>query len=313
MQTVLPQDSPPKPQRRTFAELLANRPAPKLEGLAERSRPELRGDDVSEAFYDILKLRETGDQTAVPVLAEILAMNASTTRTHGYAAAQALFCIGGDEALATLDKHLSQMSDRNAERVTTYAFGWDMPEPKRSQFIERYLLNEIGEGLEISLDAKPDDAGTIRLSLNIKNVSTKPVDLLTPRIDRLYLRSANGQFLRPRDTGLREDVLMPKWIVLAPGATQTVTSSAVLKPADELRKENPQLPKEVKAVLRMKFVEYYIDELGEYQAVFVLEQPPMTPEAREKLKLENPWSGRAVSKPVAIRIPEHAAQPRSRR
>jgi hypothetical protein len=262
-----------------------------------------------ESFWDILKLRETGDQKAVPVLAEILADNAGTGRIHGYAAAQALFCIGGNEALAALDKHLLQLDEYNEQLGSMYVFHWDMPEPRRSRYIERYLLKSIGEDLELTLDANPQEGGKVQFSLTVKNVSTKPLDVLVPPIHNLHLRSEDGRFLPRREVGIYEYHRSVKSVRLKPGEAQIVTAVAVIKHAEDLRKDNPQLPRDAQAVLQMAGTQYYIDKPGQYQAVFVLEQPPMTPESMERLKLENPWSGRAVSKPALIPLAAPTALP----
>ena len=297
-----PSDGP----TRTMAEVLATWPAPKLAGLVERSRPDVRGADAENSFWDILKLRDIGDRVAVPVLAEILAINAGSGRTHGYAAAQALFCIGGDQAFAALDKHLFQIGEYNEQLATMYAFHWDMPEPKRGQFVERYLLKSIGNDIEVALEAKPEEGGKIQFGLTVRNVSDKPLDVLVPVIDKLYLRAADGRFLPWHEMRIKADRPIEKWVLLKPGETQTVTASAISMKADEIRKANPRLPKEAREVLRLGNVEYYISELGKCQAQFVLEQRPLAREQKEKLKLENPWSGRAVSKPITIDLVEPA-------
>jgi len=82
-------DSQPKdslPQSLTdFGKLIVSRPVPDLEDLAERSAPDRRGEDATEAFYDILKLRDIGAAKGVPVLEEIIATHTNSTRIHGYA------------------------------------------------------------------------------------------------------------------------------------------------------------------------------------------------------------------------------------
>ncbi|HUX15978.1 MAG TPA: HEAT repeat domain-containing protein, partial [Phycisphaerae bacterium] len=300
-----PQAAPPATQAKTYRGILAARPAPRLTDLAQRSRPEANGSDATESFWDILKLRDLGDPKAVPVLAEILASNAGTGRIHGYAAAQALFCIGGDEALAALDKHLFKLEEYNERLASLYVFHWEMPEPSRSRFIERYLLKGIGQELDVALDAKSAESGKVLFTLTVRNVSDKPLDILEPQIDRLFLRSQDGQFFARREVGIDEYFLRAKWVRLDPGQTLTTTANAVIRSAEDLRADNSGLPPGVQAVLRMGAIEYLIDKPGPCQAVFVIEQVPMTSESRAKLKLERPWSGRAVSKPATfgLRVP----------
>jgi len=317
-----PATQPAGAQPQTIAELLATRPAPKLAGLAQRSHPDAKGPDATESFFDILKLRETGDQKAVPILAEILASNAGTGRIHGYAAAQALFCIGGNEARVALDKHLFQLDEYNEQwGRSTYVFHWDMPEPRRSQYIQAYMLKRIGQGLELTLEAKLEEDGKVQFSLRVENVSTKPLGVILPSIDNLYLRSEDGRFLFRNKAARFDPFGGPQWVRLKPGETQTVTGVAVIRQAGDLRKDNPQLPKDAQAVLEMAGTQYYIEKPGQHQAVFVLEQLPMTRELEDRLKLENPWSGlenpwsgRAVSEPVPIRLatPSRTSKPKER-
>src|SRR5579871_5241931 len=93
-------------EKQTYQEILAARAVPDLDQLVERCSPDLRGPDATESFWDLLKLREIADPKAVPVLEKVLAENLPTTRIHGFAAAQALFCIGTPEAHKILKQHL---------------------------------------------------------------------------------------------------------------------------------------------------------------------------------------------------------------
>ncbi len=265
-----------------------------------------------EAFWDILMLREAGDQKAIPLLAEILADNAGTGRIHGYAAAQALFCIGGKKALVALDKHLLQLDQYNEKLGSMYAFHWDMPEPKRSQYIQAYMLKSIGQDLRLTLDATLEEGGKVRLGFTVKNVSTKPLYVIIPPIHNLYLRSKDGRFLRRHRAHVCEYKVSAGWFRLKSGETRTATGVAVLRQADDLRKHNLQLPKGVQAVLYMADTHYHIAKPGQHQVVFVLEQVPRTREAQDRVKLENPWSGRAVSKPVPLRLATPTTPPGAR-
>jgi hypothetical protein len=112
------------------------------------------GADSSDAFYGILKLRKTGTAEAVPVLADISADHRKTGRIHGYAAEQALFCIGTPEAMKTLDR---QLLDDNYDILGAFGYThhWRMAEPQRSRFIERYVLPNLANDLTVEVKAAP--------------------------------------------------------------------------------------------------------------------------------------------------------------
>ncbi|MCY2932208.1 MAG: HEAT repeat domain-containing protein, partial [Planctomycetota bacterium] len=300
----------PAPARQgNFGDVLKGRAAPDLATLARRASPETTGQETQEAFLDIVQLRETGDRNAVPVLSRILDSNAGTGRIHGYAAAQALFCIGGEEALAALDKRLLQLDDYNAELGSLYVFHWDMPEPKRSQFIQRYFLRNIGKDVQVTMSAKPqDEGGSIRFALTIKNVSAKPLGIWIPAIRNLLVRSGDGQFVRWQEAGIDEYALRAKGVTLQPGQSETVDAVGTTQ---ALAGEPTGAPKDAAIVLRVGVMNYYFSKPGPIQVFFVFEQLPMPAPAKARRKIENAWVGRAVSDPVAITLarPRLAATP----
>ncbi len=285
----------------TIAEQVATRPAPDLAGLARRSEPAVMGEDATDSFRDILKLRSAGDQKAVPVLTEILVSNAGTGRIHGYAAAQSLFCIGGKEAAGALDKHLFELGEYNEQLAGMYVDHWDMAEPKRSEFIEAYLLKSIGREIELAIEAKEGDGGAIEIAMTAKNVSAEPVEMLDPVSWRLYVRAKDGRFLVRRAIGVKEFKREANWVALKVGETRTLTEIATVKSAEAVRKIDPRLPKEVQLVLQTSVGMFYVDKPGDYEAIAVIEQTPVKGWAA-KAKPKHPWVGRAISKPVAIRL-----------
>jgi len=174
------------------------------------------------------------------------------------------------------------------------------------------MLKSIGQDLRLTLDATLEEGGKVRLGFTVKNVSTKPLYVIIPPIHNLYLRSKDGRFLRRHRAHVCEYKVSAGWFRLKSGETRTATGVAVLRQADDLRKHNLQLPKGVQAVLYMADTHYHIAKPGQHQVVFVLEQVPRTREAQDRVKLENPWSGRAVSKPVPLRLATPTTPPGAR-
>ena len=250
----------------------------------------------------------------MPALTDILVSNAGTGRIDGYAAAQALFCLGGTNALEALDQHLFQLDEYNERLAAMYVFHWEMPEPHRSQFIQQYLLKNIGQDLELTLEAKTEDGGrTLRFRLTFKNVSTRLLDLL-PLLHHFYLRSGDGRFL-PRSGSIIADGLKAQWLRLKPNESQIVEVTGQVKPAKAFEPYEQKLAKDatarglakgVEVMLMPGFERYFLDKPEPFEAIFVLEQTPLAAVQKSRLKLEYPWIGRAVSAPVTITLGKQA-------
>ena len=59
-------------------------------------------------------------------------------------------------------------------------------------------------------------------------------------------------------------------------------------------------------MLMLEFERYFLDKPEPIQAIMVFEQTPIAPVEKDRLKLENPWIGRAVSAPVTITLGKQA-------
>ena len=243
----------------------------------------------------------------MPVLAEILSSNAGHTRIHGYAAAQALFRIGGKEAFDALDKQLMRLSDYNEEWGSLYLFHWEMPDPSRSRFIEKYLLKPVGRDVELSFEAKPEDDGhAVRFRLTLKNISPAPITVAPPRGDKLYLRSGDGRYVPWTETGDDDGPRTGKLTTLKPQESQTIEAMAAVKRASEFDPYERSAAGSAQAMLTLGLRRYFLDKPGQFQAVFVVEQTPLSAAQKERQTLENWWAGRAVSPAVTVDLGEAA-------
>jgi hypothetical protein len=288
--------------------MLSARPAPDLDTLAERSVPTLRGPDATESFWDVLKAREIADPKAVPVLEKILVENRHTGRIHGFAAAQALFCIGTPEAHEILTRHVLNGISR-AGTAFDYTAHWDMPEPQRSRFIGQYLLKNTSTNLLLKLEQKdrPDNArGGFDLLLTFRNTSKETLHFTDPHSDMrpiLYLRDAHGRYLR-HDLGPTRCPEPSTYIDLDPGQVHSYSlhvNVAVAKPGSR--------ESERSAGLEVEVIEsrdcFAIDSPGRFDVLAMFEAQPLTELAREYLKVDetwNWWTGRAVSKAITLDI-----------
>lgn len=289
-----------------FTDLLANRPAPDLRRLAERSTPSYTGGDATEAFLDILKLRDVGGPEAVPVLESIMAENIYSTRIHGYAAAQALFCIGTSEAHEILSEYLFS-GQYFAGLGINYTFHWQMNESERNGFIEKYHLKNISEDLIVKLDVRTHrDRNEQRFDFTttLCNTSNEPFRIEDKQVylgDMLYFKSESGRFAR-NVKSVKYGMPMPKWIELATGTAHQYNISVYAR--QDSKHKLPYLGKYERSTLLLEThdIIYEILKAGRYKIYAMIEARPLSKEQIENLGFENLWSGRAVSTPVMVDI-----------
>jgi hypothetical protein len=294
--------------KRSYQEILAARTAPDLDRLAERCSPDLRGPDATESFWDLLKLREAPDPKAVPVLEKVLVENLPTTRIHGFAAAQALFSIDTPEAQKILKQHLLAEGSQ-AGMAVNYTSHWEMREPRRSRFIEQYLLKNLSTSLVVKLEQEepPDPVeGRLILRLILRNASDEAVHLLDPRDDRrprLYLRDAKQRYIS-HDYEMTICPGPSNFIELEPGETYSTTLTIVVSKPDS---ERPVRDASAKAVVNVRESgeRFAIAAPGRFEFVGLIEAQPLNAEQRRHLEVDDDWkwwTGRAVSSPVAVEL-----------
>lgn len=301
-----------KPERKSFRELIRKRPAPDLERLADRSAPGLRGEDTGEAFYDILKLRETGDPRAVPVLQRILDAHVDSTRIHGFAAAQALFCTGTPEAHEILSKYLLSCK-YPVESGINYTYHWEMPEPERSRFIEQYHLRNLSTDLQVTLERRAPtepDATKHVFVVTLKNISSKPFRVRKERVyigRHLVFRSEDGRYARSAETVMYMalDVVLPPaaWPELAPGSTCEFEIAVTASRIGQLKGRRwPKLSENAKLFAHTKDMAYDIVSPSRFRVYALYAAQPLSKKQIQHLGFDNAWSGRAIAEPITVEI-----------
>ena len=286
--------------------------------LAEREAPDdydallkLAAEEAeTKGFYALLKLRDRGDGRAVPVLEKVLARELPGTRIHGFAAAQALSCIGTPEAHQLLARYLNT-PQYHANLAVDYAFHWDMAPAKRDAFIERYHLTSTSKDLTVSLGAERQGTGEIVFTIAVRNVSNKPFRVHKPGDyvgKLLVLRAAGGQFVnrweivRLHAAQLTFDQMYP---TLEPGASHTWR--IVTRPRRESDKVwHPVMRAPQGLLLASQDVAHFVGKPGKFQAYVLFDVAPLTKQQLEYHKVGDPervWCGRVVSNPVEITIP----------
>jgi len=275
---------------RTLDEILAGQPAPDLSTLAERSRPGRAGKDVFEAHYDILKLRELADPSAVPVLKEILADHSGSTHIHGYAAAQALYSIGTPECHEILERHLLS-PDFSASYGIAGVFGW----PKGDGLVRRYYLRHLAKDLTLTLALGPAPKRTVAFVVTAKNISNAPLDIVDQKLGLgrlLFFRSADGVFA-PVTMIARYRAGHPGYVKLKPGQSHSFRIEVEAKSTGASTRG---------PALATGHMEWSVEKLGRFQVWAMLEVQPLPKAMWKQWKLTNPWSGRAVAGPVDVVI-----------
>ncbi len=304
-------DSSSPPGATELGRLISARPVPDLGRLAQRCSPNYRGHDATESFYDILKLREVGDANAVGVLEKILAENSGSTRIHGYAAGQALFCIGTSEAHKVLAKYLLT-SRYNTSLGIRYTSHWEMNQPRRKGFIERYHLKNLAKDLELRLSvARPNGADDnietgpqFDFTLTLSNSSDKAFWIMDRQVYQsgmLYFQSEDGGFIIGQEK-VRYNMPMPRWLELGPGASHKYVVRVYIRFVGELERRPAGLREGTSIVADTKDIMFDIGKGGRFKVYALFEQAPLAPAHREQLGFETGWSGQAVSDPVTVEI-----------
>ena len=292
----------------TYQEIITARSVPDLTTLAARSSPKNNGPDASEAFMDILKLREVADPKSVPVIEKILVENLPTTRILGFAAAQALFTIGTPEAHQILQRHLLA-EDAHTKLAIGYTSHWQMKEPLRSQFIQRYLLKNLSKSLVVEVEriAVPNSPkGQLDLAVNLRNASDEAFYLLDDRgRDMLLVRDASGQFI-PDTSGII-CTLKPNAALmeLKPGQAHRIQITINVVDATTSKGQRHDPATKLIAGAQPSGQSFELHSPGRVEFVALIEVDPLSAEQRTHLKLDETrqwWSGRAVSKPITVEL-----------
>jgi len=293
---------------KTFAEILATEVPGDQASLLEL----VASDTGTKGFYAILKLREVGDGRAVPVLEKVLARELPTTRIHGFAAAQALFCIGTPEAHRLLERHLNTPEYRAGMGIG-YTFWWNMDPAKRDAFIERYHLTNTSKDLLLDLEAQPAEEGgkqKITFALTLRNASGKALRVYQPHVylgNLLVLREKGGHFVDKTESvkyKLRVRSFEEAHPTLDAEASHTYRMVATVEWETAGRWRGRMREKEG-LVLHFKDTVHFIMKPGTFVAYGLFHVAPLTKEQIEHHKVVHPetvWSGRVVSKPLEITI-----------
>ena len=295
-----------------YTKLLAKRPAPDLDTLAQRSNPESTGGSGTDVFYDILKLRDIGNDKAVPVLEKILEDDNYSGRIHGFAAAQALFCIGTPDAHKVLSKYL--LTDKyNAQLGINYTFHWNMNPSKGDNFIEQYHLKNLSKNMAVKLETKENkDENVQKLDFKITLTNTSQDsyqihDMEFNLANMLFLRSEGGHFIKrlspfPVQPESFAGPPRPKWVKLAPGDSHIFDIIVYIRPKGKEKLTYRSIDDSAKIILETDDMSWGLEKPGKYIVYAMLEQQQLDEVYLKWVQADKPWLGRAISNPVTVDI-----------
>ncbi len=264
-----------------------------LETLAERARPDHPGSD-NTALFEILRLREEPDPAATDALGEILAKHFDQTHVFGFAAAQALFAIGGEPAHALLERYLLD-ARYHAPSGLRYIEHWEMKSPERDRFIGRYHLRHLAEDLEVELAVEPLRDEEVLFRVCLRNLSDRTLSMPFELYDDgLNFRDQHGHWILPRIYRLfRLEKTSGRSLELKPGASHDYPIHLRLEREDG------------EARLVGWGHDWKIGQAERLEAVYMLANSYPGPADQTPPR----WLGRAVSRPVELKIPPEVAAP----
>jgi hypothetical protein len=197
-----------------------------LVSLAARTRSPKEGGDWSAVFPDLLALRDAPVEDAVPVLTRVLLHERGNDRIFRFAAAQALYALGGPKAHAALKQETSS-ADFDGRLAFDYAFDWNMEPRLRDGFLLDHVLTNAGEAPTVKVrvpTGAPAEPHRLAFDVEVRNDLTRPLEMLNPE-DRagelLVFRKGGGHVVRTSWPGTCEH-MDARSITLAPGATRSV-------------------------------------------------------------------------------------------
>jgi hypothetical protein len=316
-------DDPPE----TYRQIIARRQAPQLEGLARRASPDQQGEMATESFWDLLKLRDQPVAAAegAAELVKILAAHEDSTRIHRFAAAQALFAIGDHDATRALEKHLLSPL-YPAHLAVTYSSHWEMAEPQRSQFIEKYLLRDLADDLGVSVHARwsdgeaakgaaraadKDNGKKLLVKVTLVNASQRVLAVLVEhqyQTMALHLRGPSGMFV-PQSHLVVYGPDPGRFVRLRPGESTSFDVALEMKAYDATLAKTHKFMRNagaIKAFLKSPDTGFALSEFGRYELSAMIVRMPLVDEQKKSIRERQGidpsevWTGRAVSKPVEV-------------
>jgi len=187
---------------------------------------------------------------------------------------------------------------------------------KCTPFIERYHLINLSKDLELKLDGVKSNVNVPEgehvtqydFTLTLRNISDKAFSILDVeerQASMLYFQSETGDFILGKRVGpiwfyFTQPPL--RWVELKTGASHRYNIQLGIRYLEEQEHRGSELSKDANLVGETADFRFILKNTGPFKVYAMFEQQPPAEAQINQLKLDNPWSGRAVSDPVAIDI-----------
>ena len=267
----------------------------------------------------ILRLRDIGDARAVSALEKLLEQRAGTGNVTAYSAAQALHCIGTDQAHAILRHHLRSPAYSLRDSIR-YACHCGMAPDERDEFIRRYHLESTVQDLHVTLEAISNaaaDGQRLRFVIRVENTSDAPLTVAENGAyagGRLLIEDSEGRFHRGFTTVLHKLPAM-KHEELPPGGQLTLAFEAepMRLPKSAHACQPPSAPQSKDIFLVSRDYALHLGSAGKFnvRAIYHAEAGPARV-IQEHRGISNFWFGTIVSEPVEIEVHPVKKRPSNR-
>jgi hypothetical protein len=94
----------------------------------------------------------------------------------------------------------------------------------------------------------------------------------------------------------------PQWLQLKTGASHHYNITLGIKHLEDQGHEGSALSKDANLVAETTDFQFILNNAGDFKIYAMYEQQPLLQTQIDQFKIDNPWSGRAVSEPVTISI-----------
>ena len=279
---------------------------------------QLASKDGRERLPALLRLRDLGDAQAVPALTNLLAKYLGTGNVTAYAAAQALFCIGTEQAHAALQKHLLS-PDYSLDDSIRMAFHYRMRPDARDAFIRQYHLRSTLKDLQITLEVEPvpvEGRQRFRFTMTLRNASDHPLVVVAPATytaAALLIEDSEGNF-HAGFTSIRYK-FATRYDELQPAGTLKATfdTEPTRIPEKTLRGAWPFAPIARDSIFLVSSdYALHLGAPGRFKVRALFHSEGRLARAmKENGTIPNLWYGTVVSEPVEIDVPP-VGKPRGR-
>jgi len=295
----------------------------------EPSRPDQAYADLLKRaadghFKSLWKLRTVGDKRAVPVLAAQLPKYRKRGNVTHMFLLETLFAIGGEEVDEIVRKEISSQDydiEAGLEHATNLICWGAWTEQKRGAFIEKYLLSDLSKEIQLDLKASARQAGgehRLDFTLAFTNKLGRAVNLHLGRPywgKRFAIRPVGGHFARwCQISDIDWTLQRSAFVEIAPGNAHRLQISGKLYWMNFRKGIKPTQYQHFRHLRGRRLVLEFDDEImfclgqpGRFEIYAAFFADSWGTALGRRLGVPAIWTGRTVSKPILVDIPDPEA------